>query len=630
VARNWERILLSRLLIAIPEFAADKTFVERLRDNGVIGPWQYDAFRQVAARFKGVKPPTGEPLLQRIAQTIPELLSVPMVDLLHSMGKIDTRNAHALRVLLRAGHRLLPGAVSDDRIYSRLALIFDDVFSSETVAFIRALDNEQIAGLRSILLRIPEERRRLSSEDAALIREMLAKSVARAQIMRSVISTGRMIRGSVAEARSLDNAWDALTLAFDNLLSEKMLRNLVRAGVISPERYALADALRQFSAGAWRKISTARGYESWAARSLLLSEGILGPDTIRLLVALGKITPAQARILYPAATVLRGITRGLGAQWRKNTRYRFVPGEPPIKTFARFSQQTDRGILKLLSQAADDASKEAERLMKTPGFSTKTRAAQQRLVANRIHITMRQMWEDVGSLVIFGEKQAAQAALEAMTFLEQPYGANGADLQRMLRRMAQSGVDSYISREENLRRLSRLVYRNTELAKIMRDYIRPDVPGGSAYAAMRLARTEINNAFHFTGIRYTREMPWVEGYRWNLSGSHGRVDVCNDMAGSNHSGLGRGVYDKGSVPGKPHPQCLCYTTTVTADTRTWYARYRSGAYDSYINRITSDGVFDEDSYTPASNAQVVRSAGTAGLLNVLAEVAGLAAAALRR
>lgn len=78
---------------------------------------------------------------------------------------------------------------------------------------------------------------------------------------------------------------------------------------------------------------------------------------------------------------------------------------------------------------------------------------------------------------------------------------------------------------------------------------------------MRLSRTEINNAFHEQQKR-AGDKPWVEGVKWNLSGSHPRPDTCNDYANQSN-GLGRGVFKTGDVPDKPHPQCLCYLTYET-------------------------------------------------------------------
>ena len=647
--------ILSRLFIALPELGTDDRFLAQLIAKGVIPSEVIAIYKEVRKGFPGLKAPKGQPLLQRLMMIAPELMSVRLMQVLKSMRLISAKDANALSVLLKAGSRLLPGGVSEATMWTRMGAVFDDIFSPATVNYIRALNNEQIAALRQILRAVPENfgpregifgyrYGTLTSGDAEIIRNLLAKSVARAQVLRAVISGTRRIRADL-KTRDLDTVWDVLGLAFDNILDEGTLRNLVRAGVISPERFAMFDSLRALGAGVWRKAVLAHTYEGWAARTLLMSEGVLSHETVKVLLALGRITPAQAELLYPVMSVIRGITRQAASKWRTGQRYRIVPGEKPIKTFARMSQQTDRALLSLLSQAADDARREAERLAATKAFGNLTRGRQQAAVAGAVHRSMRDVMENVGSLVIFGEKEAAQAALEAYTFMAKPYGASaeGKALQRMLRYTAQSGVDSYISREENILPLSRRVYRNIsllngqvdreiskglirglnarELAGVVQRFIHPGTPGGASYAAMRLARTEINNAFHQTAIRYTREMPWVEGYRWNLSGSHGRPDVCNDMA-EHSEGLGRGVYGKAGAPGKPHPHCLCYITTESVDNATFYKRYRSGAYSSYLDQIQGAGVFPEDRYTPTRVQDVARSGANLALVNILADVVG--------
>jgi hypothetical protein len=264
-----------------------------------------------------------------------------------------------------------------------------------------------------------------------------------------------------------------------------------------------------------------------------------------------------------------------------------------------------------------------------------------------MHNRMQDVWEGAGHLIIFGEKETAKAALEAVPPLKKLFGAHsdGEGLERSLLASARSGVDSFISREESLRSLSSRVWKNIalhsgrldreiakgllrgltaqELAAVVRDFIHPDVRGGVSYAAMRLARTEINNAFHQTTIRYTREMPWVEGYQWSLSGSHPRTDICNDLAERN-GGLGRGTYRKGDVPSKPHPLCLCYVTPVSVDNARFYRNLRGGAYDRYIDTITRDGVFDEtDDYTPTRWQEIAGGAAKVALIT------GLSAAARR-
>ena len=102
-----------------------------------------------------------------------------------------------------------------------------------------------------------------------------------------------------------------------------------------------------------------------------------------------------------------------------------------------------------------------------------------------------------------------------------------------------------------------------ELAANVKSHISPSTPGGVGYAAMRLARTELNNAFH-EAQKQTAAAPWVRGVRWNLSSTHrGRVkgvDKCDLMATQNIHELGPGRYPADQIPDKPHPQCLCYVT----------------------------------------------------------------------
>lgn len=184
------------------------------------------------------------------------------------------------------------------------------------------------------------------------------------------------------------------------------------------------------------------------------------------------------------------------------------------------------------------------------------------------------------------------------------------DVQRMLMIQGKSAVDAYISRQENRIELSSRVYKNMdlfigkvdkrinlallkgasadELAKDISRFINPNVMGGVKYAAMRLARTELANAFHTTTIRQGREMPWVQGFQWNLSGSHGRPDVCNEYAQDDHDGLGAGIFKKANVPGKPHPQCLCYLTMAQVDEQRFIRNMKSGRYNQYMTQMIND------------------------------------------
>jgi len=84
-----------------------------------------------------------------------------------------------------------------------------------------------------------------------------------------------------------------------------------------------------------------------------------------------------------------------------------------------------------------------------------------------------------------------------------------------------------------------------------------------SYEAMRLARTEMNNAFHEGMVAANQHSPGYRGIYWRLS--LGRVmprpDVCDDMAANTSHGE-PGFYPKGYEPTRPHPACMCVTISA--------------------------------------------------------------------
>jgi hypothetical protein len=125
-----------------------------------------------------------------------------------------------------------------------------------------------------------------------------------------------------------------------------------------------------------------------------------------------------------------------------------------------------------------------------------------------------------------------------------------------------------------------------EIASLVHKYINPRTPGGASYAAMRLGRTELNNAFHTTSIRMATDDPFVDRMRWNLSGSHPRPDICNELASAvNRSGWEPGEYSVGQIPGKPHPQCLCFTTTIPISEEAFLRNIHAGKYDHMADLV---------------------------------------------
>lgn len=77
-----------------------------------------------------------------------------------------------------------------------------------------------------------------------------------------------------------------------------------------------------------------------------------------------------------------------------------------------------------------------------------------------------------------------------------------------------------------------------------------------------IARTEIANAYHQTQIVLTEEDKDIIGYRWRLSKSHPKPDICDYLANVDY-GIGKGVHPKDKVPRvKAHPNCMCYLEPV--------------------------------------------------------------------
>ena len=83
------------------------------------------------------------------------------------------------------------------------------------------------------------------------------------------------------------------------------------------------------------------------------------------------------------------------------------------------------------------------------------------------------------------------------------------------------------------------------------------------YNALRLARTEIQQAYWKGQKISDKESDIVKGTKWNLSGSHpnyGYYEICEKRA-DHDEGLGKGVYPPGKTPWD-HPNGLCWLVSV--------------------------------------------------------------------
>lgn len=93
--------------------------------------------------------------------------------------------------------------------------------------------------------------------------------------------------------------------------------------------------------------------------------------------------------------------------------------------------------------------------------------------------------------------------------------------------------------------------------------------GSIHYNALRLARTEIGNAYHEADVKAAQLSKVVLGLKWNLSPAHAQYDVCDPLSNQDVYGLGPGVYPPGSVPLYPHPNCFCYVTREPRPMKEW-------------------------------------------------------------
>jgi len=279
----------------------------------------------------------------------------------------------------------------------------------------------------------------------------------------------------------------------------------------------------------------------------------------------------------------------------------------------------EREMLAILRAADTRMTAELRRLTARTGLGAQVRREQIAMAQAAIHREMAGLWRALGETIEAGRADAAAAAVEAMYPLSSLRAVLPADDVDYLLRSARSTAAAGAQTVEARVGLSQIplaesVYRNTELAngtideivnsaltrgasaaelaRDVRQYIRPDVRGGVRYAALRLGRTELNNAFHAQQVLSGIETPWTTGLKWNLSGSHPKPDECNEYADEVHEKNGQpGVYRPENVPGKPHPNCLCYTTPETVDQETFVDQFMAGDYDSFVESMMRTGSF---------------------------------------
>lgn len=266
----------------------------------------------------------------------------------------------------------------------------------------------------------------------------------------------------------------------------------------------------------------------------------------------------------------------------------------------------------VLRRAVSDAQRAIRQLEQREGVGATVQKEQQLVVLRALHDQLATLFTRIGHTISANRQAAAAQAIRTMVqYSEVLHEAGLSD--RAIKvftdgeiARASAAIDSVINRVLNGRLpLSQQVYRTrvltsgqvdrvidsaiargvswAQLAKDVRSLIDPNVRGGVSYAAQRLGRTEVATAYHATAINYGQSNPFVIAMKWNLSGSHPAADVCDDYAaGGDYPSEEQGLYKPESVPGLPHPQCLCNVTPQTESLASFASAMANGDYDNFL------------------------------------------------
>jgi hypothetical protein len=286
----------------------------------------------------------------------------------------------------------------------------------------------------------------------------------------------------------------------------------------------------------------------------------------------------------------------------------------PLEAHVAVQHQFDAVLRRTLLDAAADAEKTILSLGSKGSFD-KTRA---RMAKAQLQKQFLDLFGETEKITIAGQKAAAKSAALSERWmqkvLKEKYGAEIAGWDKALGYSAENGISALMARQAHYVPLAHSVYRAgavasgavgrvvnaglvlqksaAQIAKDVRQFVSPNTPGGAAYAAQRLARTEINNAFHAQQISSRKEEPWTQGFIWNLSGSHRVPDACNQYSEHSVKGNGQaGFWSVDDVPDKPHPNCFCFLTTATISEDSFLDMFSKGSFNAPIDRkIYSSGI----------------------------------------
>lgn len=269
--------------------------------------------------------------------------------------------------------------------------------------------------------------------------------------------------------------------------------------------------------------------------------------------------------------------------------------------------RADRALFDALDGAAKAAESRVRELRAKTGVGATVRKAQLNQSLQSIHKVTVTLFNRANKIIKSGQIEAQDEAIDAMVEWEkdlleriEPDPVRRELLIKAMHQAADRDIQAMVSRILHTKQdLSTRVYKTRQLAngyidkmindslahgdspddlaRKVRDFIRPDVPGGVSYAAKRLARTEINNAFHAQSIQSAMNAPWINEMEWHLSKTHKPKpgEQCERFAR-------KGTFPITGVPPKPHPQCMCYVAPKLIPWKQFLKGLNAGKYDEWI------------------------------------------------
>lgn len=273
----------------------------------------------------------------------------------------------------------------------------------------------------------------------------------------------------------------------------------------------------------------------------------------------------------------------------------------------------DTKLRTLLIASAEDAYDQVYALDRSSTFSSGVRTAKTRMAIKVIQGVLKDLFDEAIPLITDGQKQMAGKSADALLETDRRYleavfreasGSTGISVKSFIegqKAEAMTGVVHAVQRiTKTEQSLSARVYRTRalangwvskqinsvivrsgsakEIAMAVRSSIRPNTPGGVSYAALRLGRTELNNAFHATAINMAENRPWITGMGWHLSTTHTfdpkRPDICEAYDGK--------IFKIDETPAKPHPQCRCWVAPEVESFEMFLSNLTAGSYRDWI------------------------------------------------